>query len=93
VSAAEKRYLARDEESEGVEVARSRGSYLIDAHGKKYIDFVMGWCVGNLGWNSIATRAAIRRFAGPDYGFPGYSLQRMGRARRAVGRYCPRQAH
>jgi adenosylmethionine-8-amino-7-oxononanoate aminotransferase len=59
VSAAEKRYLACDEESEGIEVVRSDGSYLYDAKRKKYIDFMMGWCVGNVGWNNRAAKARI----------------------------------
>ena len=27
---------------------------LTDARGRKYIDFVMGWCVGNFGWRPAA---------------------------------------
>jgi glutamate-1-semialdehyde aminotransferase len=29
-----------------LQVTRAAGSFLFDQHGKKYIDFVMGWCVG-----------------------------------------------
>jgi adenosylmethionine-8-amino-7-oxononanoate aminotransferase len=43
VSAAEKRDLARDQESEGVEVVRTEGSYLFDAKRTKYVDRMMGW--------------------------------------------------
>src|SRR5437762_11243304 len=43
-------YLIRDAEPEDVQLTRSDGAYVFDAKGKKYIDFVSGWCVGNLGW-------------------------------------------
>lgn len=57
---------------EGVHVARSEGSFLYDHHGKRYIDFTMGWCVGNLGWNNEEILAAIRNFDGPIYVQPGH---------------------
>jgi 4-aminobutyrate aminotransferase-like enzyme len=75
VSTAERRYLARDQESEGVEVVRTEGNYLIDAKRKRYVDFVMGWCVGNFGWGNRAAKQRRRRFNGPDYVFPGYSYR------------------
>ena len=74
-SATEKKYLARDMDREGVLVARARGSYLYDANRKRYIDFVMGWCVGNLGWNNTATKRRLKQFHGPDYVYPGYSYK------------------
>jgi len=40
--------LARDLPAE-LQVAATNGSTLIDSRGRKYIDFVMGWCVGNFG--------------------------------------------
>lgn len=63
VAAAEKCYLARDQESEGIEVVRSQGSYLFDAKRRKYVDFMMGWCVGNFGWNNDAPAARRSRSA------------------------------
>jgi len=41
--------------------------------GRKYIDFVMGWCVGNFGWRAAAIAKAIECFRGPDYVSAGYS--------------------
>jgi adenosylmethionine-8-amino-7-oxononanoate aminotransferase len=73
VSALEKKYLGRAEESEDLVVARSTGSYVFDSRRRKYTDFMMGWCVGNLGWHNATTRARIRKFRGPDYVYPGYS--------------------
>jgi acetylornithine/succinyldiaminopimelate/putrescine aminotransferase len=71
----ERRFLARDMPSE-LQVARTSGSFLIDARGRRYVDFVMGWCVGNLGWGHEAAAKAIAGFKGPDYVYPGYSYRR-----------------
>jgi 4-aminobutyrate aminotransferase-like enzyme len=58
----------------GFTVTRAAGSYLFDAR-RRYIDFVSGWCVGNLGWNHPVVVDALRRFRGPDYVYPehGYT--------------------
>lgn len=64
--------LAR-EFSANLHVAATNGSILTDSRGRKYIDFVMGWCVGNLGWRFAASVNAIERFKGPDYVYPEYS--------------------
>lgn len=70
---AKRTHLARDEESSGVHIARSRGSYLFDKRGRKYVDFLAGWCVGNFGWNNFHLVRARRSFNGPDYVYPGDS--------------------
>ncbi|WAM28554.1 hypothetical protein [Myxococcus sp. NMCA1] len=36
------------------------------------MDFITGWCVGNLGWDVREIRARLRRFDGPDYVHPSY---------------------
>src|SRR5437762_1520444 len=66
------RYLGREGDAE-ITVARANGSYVIDARGRRYIDFVSGWCVGNLGWNHPAITNAARRFRGPDYVYPEHA--------------------
>ncbi|MDB4888696.1 MAG: argD, partial [Gemmatimonadetes bacterium] len=53
-------------------VARAAGSYLFDTRGKRYVDFVMGWCVGNFGWGDAELERRIERFRGPDYVYPDY---------------------
>ena len=68
----QRRVLARDLPAE-LQVATTNGSILTDSRGRKYIDFVMGWCVGNFGWRPAAIARAIERFKGPDYVYPGYS--------------------
>ena len=52
--------------AEDVVVGNSADSFLTDARGRKYIDFMMGWCVGNLGWGNTEIAAAARKFDGPD---------------------------
>jgi adenosylmethionine-8-amino-7-oxononanoate aminotransferase len=69
---AKQTHLARDEEDSGVRVARSRGSYVFGNRGRKYVDFLSGWCVGNFGWNNPRLERARRSFRGPDYVYPGY---------------------
>ena len=64
--------LARDLPAE-LQVVATNGSVLTDSRGRKYIDFVMGGCVGNFGWRPPAITKALDRFKGPDYIYPGYS--------------------
>ena len=74
-------FLGRDERAE-MEVARTEGSFVFDAKGKRYIDFMMGWCVGNFGWgNSVLVKEA-KTYRGPDYIYPGYSYGGHGRSSR-----------
>lgn len=73
-SAKERRFLGRDLTAE-LEIRKSSGNFVFDEKGKKYIDFVMGWCVGNLGWGNAELTKRIRNFNGPDYVYPGYSYK------------------
>jgi acetylornithine/succinyldiaminopimelate/putrescine aminotransferase len=63
-------HLGRTSDADELQVARADGSWLYDVHGRKYLDFVMGWCVGNLGWNPPEVRERLQRFDGPDYVVP-----------------------
>ena len=67
----DRKYLGRSDPAD-LEIVRSEGNYLVDADGAKYIDFVMGWCVGNIGWGNKAVFDRIRKFKGPAYVNPGY---------------------
>ena len=64
--------LAREEPAE-LQIAATNGSIVTDSRGRKYIDFVMGWCVANFGWRQAPIAKALERFKGPDYVYPGYS--------------------
>jgi 4-aminobutyrate aminotransferase-like enzyme len=44
-----RKFLGRDSDAEEFQVTRTEGSCVFDADGKRYIDFLAGWCVGNLG--------------------------------------------
>ncbi|HCU70167.1 MAG TPA: aspartate aminotransferase family protein [Candidatus Moranbacteria bacterium] len=68
----DKKYLGRDIEADQLEIVGSDGSHLVDAKGKKHIDFLMGWCVGNIGWGNNEVRKRLKKFTGPDYVLPGY---------------------
>ena len=52
-------FLARSSSVEDLQVVRSEGSFLFDARGRKYIDFLTGWNVGNFGWGSREIEVSI----------------------------------
>jgi acetylornithine/succinyldiaminopimelate/putrescine aminotransferase len=58
-----------------IEVARARDNFVYDTRRRKYIDFIMGWCVGNFGWGRPALRRRVHAFDGPDYVYPGYAYK------------------
>jgi adenosylmethionine-8-amino-7-oxononanoate aminotransferase len=67
----DRKYLGRESEAQDIQVARTKGAFVYDARGKRYIDFLSGWCVGNFGWDNPAiTKASARRR--PDYVYPEY---------------------
>jgi acetylornithine/succinyldiaminopimelate/putrescine aminotransferase len=59
-----------------IDVASAKGHYIIGKDGKRYLDFLMGWCVGNAGWNKETILRAIKDFNGPSYVCPLYKYQR-----------------
>ncbi|MBI4177594.1 MAG: aspartate aminotransferase family protein [Candidatus Aenigmarchaeota archaeon] len=56
-----------------LDVANSKNSYVISKSGKRYLDFLAGWCVGNAGWNKKVITDSIRKFSGPTYVSPTYN--------------------
>jgi adenosylmethionine-8-amino-7-oxononanoate aminotransferase len=71
----DKKFLAGNEGSLHLEIKDSNGSYVYDENDKKYIDFLSGWCVGNLGWGNSVLKNAIREYEGPAYVYPGLSYK------------------
>jgi acetylornithine/succinyldiaminopimelate/putrescine aminotransferase len=63
----DERYLGRDIDSDHIEIAKQVGCYVYTPRGKKYVDFVMGWCVGNFGWDNAQIKKRIHQFRGPDH--------------------------
>ena len=84
----ESRYLGTSE-TPAVEVSRAQGDFVYDRRGKKYIDFVMGWCVGNFGWANPEIIRATNRYDGPDYVYPEYSYAAWGELARLLSSISP----
>jgi acetylornithine/succinyldiaminopimelate/putrescine aminotransferase len=81
--------LARELPAE-LQVTATNGSILTDSRGRTYVDFVMGWCVGNFGWRPAAGVTALERFNGPDYVYPGYSYAPWTELARLLASLAPR---
>jgi adenosylmethionine-8-amino-7-oxononanoate aminotransferase len=63
----EEKLLAWSWPPEDITLVRSHDCFLYDENDKKYIDFIMGWCVGNFGWGNEEITRAIHEFSGPSY--------------------------
>ena len=85
----DKKYFGRQGQAEDVVVGNSVDSYLFDSRGRKYIDFMMGWCVGNLGWGNTEVRAAAGKFDGPDYVHPHYLYRPWTQLAEILARITP----
>lgn len=68
----DKKYVGRDVPAIPIDVVKTVGNYVYDSKGKKYIDFLVGWNVGNIGWGVKEVKEAIKAFDGPDYVNPYY---------------------
>lgn len=58
-----------------IEITKTNQDFLYDAKGRKYIDFSVGWCVGNLGWGNKEIRQAIKNYSGPEYVAPAFAFK------------------
>lgn len=63
------------EEPEDIEVVRTTDEFIYDRHGKHYIDFNAGWCVGNLGWSRDEIQSKIKAANIPAYIAPDNHYQ------------------
>jgi 4-aminobutyrate aminotransferase-like enzyme len=68
----DKAFWARGSDADDLQLVRSDGSFVFDARGRKYVNFMMGWCVGNFGWDNKEIREGIRRSRSPAYVNPTY---------------------
>lgn len=68
----DKKYLGREGNPRPIVVSRQKGPYVWDEKGKRYIDFFMGWCVGNVGWNVKEIVSRMKKYHGPTYVSPMY---------------------
>lgn len=71
VARKDRKYLGRGSPPHDIEIVAATGSRLRDAQGRTFVDFQMGWGVGNLGWNPPEILARVRDFEGPTYVPPG----------------------
>lgn len=67
---ADRRFFGRESAPIPIEVVGTRGCRLYGSHGRSWIDFTSGWCVGNLGWDREELIEAARSYDGPDYVAP-----------------------
>ncbi|HEU4683320.1 MAG TPA: aspartate aminotransferase family protein [Nitrospira sp.] len=65
-------YLGRDPIPLNLDMVGAEDSVVFDREGRRYVDFVMGWCVGNLGWSQPDIQAAIKQSRSPAYVHPSY---------------------
>jgi adenosylmethionine-8-amino-7-oxononanoate aminotransferase len=68
-------HLVRSSSDYDIELVSSDGSFITDANGKQYIDFMMGWCVGNFGWGNSRIMNAVKNYDGPAYVYPGFKYK------------------
>jgi acetylornithine/succinyldiaminopimelate/putrescine aminotransferase len=66
----DKKFVGRTSPARNLEVVAAEHARVRDARGRTLIDFEMGWCVGNLGWNPPEILARVRDFRGPSYVAP-----------------------
>lgn len=84
----ERKYLGSSETPE-LQLSRAQGSFVFDVAGRKYIDFVMGWCVGNFGWANPEILRAVERYTGPDYVYPEWSYAPWGELAQLLASIAP----
>ena len=70
---ADRKYVGRTEPPRDMEIVAAEGSRVRDARGRTFIDFQMGWCVGNLGWNPPEILSRVQALQGPGYVAPNAS--------------------
>ncbi|NJW52790.1 class-III pyridoxal-phosphate-dependent aminotransferase [Salinimicrobium oceani] len=68
----DEKFFGRGNPSMDLEVVKAEGSYVYGANGKKYVDFLGGAGVGNLGWNVKEIEDAIRKSQRPAYVYPNF---------------------
>lgn len=89
VKETDKKFLARDLPAEDLEIVKSNGNLLFDSKGKKYIDFLMGWCVGNIGWGNKEIKKKISQYKGPDYVKPEYLYKSWAELAKLLAKITP----
>ncbi len=68
----DRNFFGRGNPAMDLEVVKAEGSYVYDREGKKYVDFLGGAGVGNLGWGIKEIEDAIRNGDRPSYVYPNF---------------------
>jgi adenosylmethionine-8-amino-7-oxononanoate aminotransferase len=87
-AAREMRYLAHESSPE-IQLARSKDSHVFDSSNRRYVDFLMGWCVGNFGWGNAVMERPAKTFSGPDYVYPGFAYAPWGELAELLVKVAP----
>ena len=66
------KFFGRGGPALNLEVEKAKGSLIFDPSGKKYIDFLGGAGVGNLGWGLEEVEMSIRNSERPSYVYPHF---------------------
>ncbi|WP_276133058.1 aspartate aminotransferase family protein [Polluticoccus soli] len=85
----EEQFFMSTEEPDDIFVARTTDEFIYDQHGKRYIDFNAGWCVGNLGWAKKEIRSKVKAAKVPDYIAPGYHYRGWGELAELLASIAP----
>lgn len=85
----DRRFLTRDSAIIPIEIKKSDGAYLYDTRGKKYLDFITGWCVGNVGWGNKQITKRLKQFSGPAYVLPDYLYKPWADLAEALAKLLP----
>jgi acetylornithine/N-succinyldiaminopimelate aminotransferase len=85
----DKKYLGRGSDPEKFEVKKQSGNYIYSQNGKKYVDLMMGWCVGNFGWDNPEIKKRVQNFDGPDYISPHYLYKPWAELAHRLERVAP----
>ncbi|MHA6280750.1 class-III pyridoxal-phosphate-dependent aminotransferase [Salinimicrobium sp. CAU 1759] len=71
----DEKFFGRGNPAMELEVVKAEGSYIYGADGKKYVDFLGGAGVGNLGWGVKEIEDAIRNKERPSYVYPNFKYK------------------
>ncbi|OGE08072.1 hypothetical protein A2615_00585 [Candidatus Curtissbacteria bacterium RIFOXYD1_FULL_41_36] len=86
----DEKYLGRGGTPRPLVVKKTDGFYVYDDKGKRYIDFFMGWCVGEVGWNIPEIDKEIRKFKGPTYVAPSYYYEGWSQLAELLAKVTPK---
>ena len=82
------KYVARGSPHIPIEITKAQGSYVYSKN-KKYVDFWMGWNVGNIGWNHPYVINHLKKFKGPNYITPKFVYKKWDELAQLLAKITP----